>query len=33
MTKKDIELVDSREGNLGKGSYGAVQLAKHKAAN
>ena len=31
MTKKDIEMVNSREGNLGKGSYGAVQLAKHKS--
>lgn len=31
MTKKDLEFQTSREADLGKGSYGAVQLAKHKA--
>ena len=31
ITKKDIEFVQSKEANLGKGSYGEVQLAKHIA--
>ena len=30
MTKKDLDFIQSREANLGKGSYGEVQLAKHK---
>ena len=29
MTKRDLEFLKSREADLGKGSYGAVQLAKH----
>ena len=29
MTKRDLEFVKSREADLGKGSYGSVQLAKH----
>ena len=30
MTKKDLDFVTTREANLGKGSYGEVQLAKHR---
>jgi len=30
MSKKDLEFMNSREANLGKGSYGEVQLARHK---
>ena len=30
MTKDDLEFIQSKEGNLGKGSYGEVQLAIHK---
>lgn len=30
ITKKDLEFFQTREANLGKGSYGEVQLAKHK---
>lgn len=33
ITKKDLEFIQGRESNLGKGSYGEVQLAKHKATN
>jgi serine/threonine protein kinase len=33
ITKKDLEFIQTREANLGKGSYGEVQLAKHKATN
>jgi non-specific serine/threonine protein kinase len=29
ITKKDLEFVTTKEANLGKGSYGEVQLAKH----
>ena len=28
--KKDLELMQTKEANLGKGSYGQVQLARHK---
>ena len=28
--KDDLEFIQSKEGNLGKGSYGEVQLAMHK---
>lgn len=28
--KKDLEFITSREASLGKGSYGEVQLARHK---
>jgi len=31
ITKNDIEFIQTREANLGKGSYGEVQLARHKA--
>jgi non-specific serine/threonine protein kinase len=31
ITKKDLEFVQSKDANLGKGSYGEVQLAKHAA--
>jgi serine/threonine protein kinase len=31
LTKKDLEFIQSKEANLGKGSYGEVQLAKHIA--
>ena len=30
MVKKDLDFVQSKEANLGKGSYGEVQLAKHR---
>ena len=30
LTKDDLEFIQSKEGNLGKGSYGEVQLAMHK---
>ena len=33
ISKKDLEFIQGRESNLGKGSYGEVQLAKHKATN
>jgi len=29
MGKKDLEFIQSKDANLGKGSYGEVQLAKH----
>ena len=31
MTLKDIEFLKTPNANLGKGSYGEVELAKHKA--
>ena len=31
ITQSDLEFIQTREANLGKGSYGEVQLAKHKA--
>ena len=31
ITQADLEFIQTREANLGKGSYGEVQLAKHKA--
>jgi hypothetical protein len=33
MTKKDLDFVTTREANLGKGSYGEVQLARHRETN
>jgi len=30
MTKRDLEFMQSRDADLGKGSYGTVQLAKHR---
>jgi hypothetical protein len=30
ISKKDLEFIQTKEANLGKGSYGEVQLAKHK---
>ena len=32
ITKKELEFFQSKEANLGKGSYGEVQLARHKAS-
>lgn len=32
MTKKDLDMDESKSANLGKGSYGEVQLAKHRAS-
>ncbi len=32
ITKKDLDFMQSKEANLGKGSYGEVQLAKHKTS-
>jgi len=29
LTKKDLEFIKSREADLGKGSYGEVQMARH----
>ena len=31
ITKNDLEFLQTREANLGKGSYGEVQLAQHKS--
>lgn len=31
ITKDDLEFINSKIANLGKGSYGEVQLALHKA--
>lgn len=31
ITKKDLDFMQSREAALGKGSYGEVQLAKHRS--
>lgn len=30
ITKSDLEFIQTREAALGKGSYGEVQLSKHK---
>lgn len=30
ITKADLEFFSTKEANLGKGSYGEVQLARHK---
>ena len=32
ISKKDLEFYQSKEANLGKGSYGEVQLARHKSS-
>ena len=31
ITKTDLEFFSTKEANLGKGSYGEVQLARHKS--
>lgn len=31
ISKKDLEFIQSKDANLGKGSYGEVQLAKHRS--
>jgi len=31
ITKNDLEFIQTREANLGKGSYGEVQLSRHKS--
>lgn len=31
LKKDDLEFIQTKEANLGKGSYGEVKLAKHKA--
>lgn len=31
IKKDDLEFIQTKEANLGKGSYGEVQLARHKA--
>jgi hypothetical protein len=31
ITKADLEFIETKEAALGKGSYGEVQLAKHKS--
>ena len=31
IKKDDLEFIQTKEANLGKGSYGEVKLAKHKA--
>jgi len=30
MSKRDLEFTTGKDADLGKGSYGTVQLAKHK---
>ena len=32
MSKKDLDFDEGKSANLGKGSYGEVQLAKHRAS-
>ena len=32
LSKKDLEFFQTKESNLGKGSYGEVVLARHKAS-